>query len=327
MLSRTAENLFWTARYIERAENTARLVDMGHRMAVLPASEEAHATEWSSVVISAGAGAAFPHLFHKADQTNVAHFLLLDPDNSSSVYNCLKAARQNARAVRTSMTSEVWEAINDAWIAIQTTEPVRIMGGALPDFLDWIKSRGALIRGSIDSSLLRTEAYEFIRLGTLIERADNTSRLLDVKYHVLLPEWSGVGGAVDRYQWISILRAASSLRNYHRAYDGDVTPWGVAEFMILNSLSPRSLKFTYEHIVRHLRRLADHYGQSHGCHQQAESTLRSLRMQTTEMIFQGGLHEFLTDFIAKNNLLSSKVAEAYGFGAVSVSQDARGSEE
>ncbi len=327
MLSRTAESLFWTARYIERAENTARLVDMGYRMATVPASQEAHAGEWSSVVISAGAGSVFPHLFKDADQTNVAHFLLLDPDHGSSVYSCLQAARRNARGIRSALTSEVWEVINDAWIYIQQVDRLRLMGGALPDFLDWIKHIGAQFRGHIDSSLLRTDAYDFVRLGTFIERADSTSRLLDVKYHVLLPEWTGVGGALDRYHWISTLRAASSLRNYHRAYDGEVTSWGVADFLILNEDSPRSLKHLYYVINDHLERLKVRYDQGHPCNDSAQAILQDLKNQTIATVFQGGLHEFLAEFLDRNNSLSSLIAEAYGFGAVSPERNEQGAEE
>ncbi|MGF1456218.1 MAG: alpha-E domain-containing protein [Alphaproteobacteria bacterium] len=315
MLSRTAESLFWLARYLERAENNARLVDMGNRMAALPASAEVRAHEWASVVISAGVGALYPHLFEKATQTTVARYLLLDPENPSSVYSCFAQARRNARAVRTALTSDMWEAINDSWIHVQQQDMAFLQGGALADFIDWVRARGALFRGFVDSAMQRDEGYDFLRLGTCVERADSTTRLLDVKYHVLQPEWSGVGGIVDKYQWISILRAASSLRGYHRTYDGSVTAWGVVEFLTLNPTSPRSLAFSYECIHHHLERLKKTYGAEHACNRDVEAILDSLSKETIDTIFAHGLHEFLASFMAKNNSLSARIGEAYGFGS------------
>ncbi len=314
MLSRTAENLFWLARYLERAENNARLVDMGNRMAALPASNEVRAHEWASVVISAGVGALYPHLFERATQTSVARYLLLEPDNPSSVYSCFAQARRNARAVRTALTSDMWEAINDGWIHVQQQDMAFLQGGALADFIDWVRARGALFRGFVDSATQRDDGYDFLRLGTFLERADSTARLLDVKYHVLLPEWSGVGGIVDKYQWISILRAASSLRGYHRTYDGAVSAWGVVEFLTLNRTSPRSLAHCYDAIASHLDRLKLYYDKEHACHKEMQTMLESLNRETIDTVFASGLHEFLADFMANNSRLSALIGDAYGFG-------------
>ncbi len=315
MLSRTAENLYWLARYLERAENNARLVDMGNRMAALPASDEDRAQEWASVVISAGVGAQYPHLFQHATQASVARYLLLEQENTSSVYSCFHQARRNARAVRTALSSEMWEAINDAWIHIQQRDNTFISGGALADFIDWVRSRGALFRGFVDSAMLRDDSYDFVRMGTFIERADSTARLLDVKYHVLVPEWSGVGGIIDKYQWISILRAASSLRSYHSINEGAVTAWGVTEFMTLQTDSPRSLIHCWEGIAYHLERLSQAYGAEYECHAIARELVAEMRAETIESILASGLHEFLSAFIAKTSILSRLIADAYGFGA------------
>ncbi|MCG8440519.1 MAG: alpha-E domain-containing protein [Caulobacterales bacterium] len=318
MLSRNADHLFWIARYVERAENVARLVDMGYRMAVLPRCDAERASEWASVVISAGCGAGFPHPIGEADQARVAEYLLLDPDNPSSVYACLAQARRNARAVRIALTSQVWEAINDAWIELCDVTPRRIAGGALPSFLDWVKQRGALIRGSIESSFLRSDGYDFLHIGSAIERGDNTARLMDVKYHVLLPQESGtggVGGVVDHYQWISILEAANSLRSYYWVYGDDIKPWNVADFLILNPLCPRSLVWCTDQLTTHLDRLALAYGARHACHDMLERNAELLRRHDIDTLFQSGLHEFLGGFITRNNKLAGVIGEAYGFVA------------
>ncbi len=315
MLSRTAENLYWLARFVERAENNARLVDMGNRMTALPGTPEERANEWASVIISAGAGAHYPALFGHATQATVASYILLAPENPSSVYSCLRDARRNARAVRTALTSEIWEAINDSWIAIKDADLYSVTDGALADFVDWVKTRGALFRGSVDSSLLRSDGYDFLRLGTFIERTDSTARLLDVKYHVLLPADYGVGSVIDQYQWLSILRASSSLRNYHRSYDTGVTAWGVADFLTLNPSSPRSLIYCSRSVNDHLQRLKERYHQDHPCYDVAAGMLLDLKRETIESVFQSGLHEFLVDFITKNNILSASIGEAFGFGA------------
>jgi uncharacterized alpha-E superfamily protein len=313
MLSRTADNLFWLSRYVERAENMARLMEMGYRMALMPAVVDGNRSEWESVLSASGCAAGYdPDA--PLRQEEVANFLIFNRDNSSSIINCFEYARANARAMRTAITAEMWEALNNALMELRRPSMHNLAKNELPEFIDWVKKQGALFRGATDSTILRNDGYDFIRLGTFIERADNTARLLDVKYYVLLPETSMVGDGVDNYQWTTVLRAASSLRAFHWVYRDDYSPHRIAHFLILNPFSPRSLAHCAEQITQHLERLARHYGQRHSVHRQAVEMYSLLTQSDMDEIFSGGLHEFLTDFQGRNRLLSLAIADAYHFG-------------
>ncbi len=315
MLSRTAENLFWLARYVERAENMARLMEMGYRMSLIPASEHGFRGEWGSVLSAAGSapGFAAEHGDEQGQKT-VAHYLLFDRANPSSVTNCLQRARDNGRAVRTALTLEMWEALNEGWIEWQQIAPSRAGGGGLADILDWIKKHGARFRGATDGSVLRLDGYAFLGLGSAIERADNTARLLDVKNYVLLPASAAIGGGRDHYQWVTVLRAASSLRAYHWVYRSDYSPAKIAHFLILNEASPRSLAHCYRMLGAHMDSLARLYGLRHRCHLSVAETIASLADARISEIFERGMHEFLTAFIARNAALSEEIARAFDFG-------------
>ncbi|HAI29289.1 MAG TPA: hypothetical protein DCM48_07040, partial [Thalassospira sp.] len=233
MLSRTADNLFWLSRYVERAENMARLMEMGYRMALMPAAASGNRSEWESVLSASGCAAGYdPDA--PLRQEEVANFLIFNRDNPSSILNCFEYARANARAMRTAITAEMWEALNNALMELRRPSMHNLAKNELPEFIDWVKKQGALFRGATDSTILRNDGYDFIRLGTFIERSDNTARLLDVKYYVLLPETSMVGDGVDNYQWTTVLRAASSLRAFHWVYRDDYSPHRIAHFLILN---------------------------------------------------------------------------------------------
>jgi len=313
MLSRTADNLFWLSRYVERAENMARLMEMGYRMALMPAVVDGNRSEWESVLSASGCAAGYdPDA--PLRQEEVANFLIFNRDNHSSIINCFEYARANARAMRTAITAEMWEALNNALMELRRPSMHNLAKNELPEFIDWVKKQGALFRGATDSTILRNDGYDFIRLGTFIERADNTARLLDVKYYVLLPETSMVGDGVDNYQWTTVLRAASSLRAFHWVYRDDYSPHRIAHFLILNPFSPRSLAHCAEQITQHLERLARHYGQRHSVHRQAVEMYSLLTQSDMDEIFSGGLHEFLTDFQGRNRLLSLAIADAYHFG-------------
>src|SRR6056297_3554278 len=218
MLSRVANGLFWMSRNIERAENVARLLDAGRRLNTLPASDATRTAEWSSIVIAAGCSETFPHPLEQANARTVAEHLIFDPDNRSSIRSCLHMARENARAVRQAVTADVWDATNQAWIEMRAKSSASIIGGGFAHFLDWTKMQGHRFRGAIDDTLLRDAGYSFIRLGQYVERYDATARLLDVKYHVLLPPEERVGGLIDEGQWLQILRAANSARAYRHVY-------------------------------------------------------------------------------------------------------------
>lgn len=309
MLSRTAENLFWMGRYMERADATARLIEMGYRMAMLPGSNEVE--EWRSVAAASGSATDIAEDARLAAGT-VVQRLLLDPDNLSSIRSCLTAARANGRAIRTALTQDMWEALNDGWRQLGQMDADTALKN-LPTLLEWTKNRTAAFRGASEISLLRNDGYYFLRMGGLIERADMTLRLLDVKYYVLLPETDVVGGGRDYHQWTSVLRATSALRAYHHVYKGDYTPWGIADFLILNGTFPRSVSYCYRSIKRFLDDLADLYGEKSLPQEVAGEMVAQLDQLEIEEMFQNGLHQFISDAIGTTRQLSFEISKAYHF--------------
>jgi uncharacterized alpha-E superfamily protein len=309
MLSRTAQNMFRMGRYMERADATARLIEMGYRMAMLPGSNEME--EWRSVAAASGSA---PDIVKdkKLNASTVVQRLLLDPDNQSSIRSCLTSARANGRAIRTALTQDMWEALNDGWRQLGQMDAETALKN-LPSLLEWTKNRTAAFRGASEISLLRNDGYYFLRMGGLIERADMTLRLLDVKYYVLLPETDVVGGGRDYHQWTSVLRATSALRAYHHVYKGDYTPWGIADFLILNDIFPRSVSYCYRSIKRFLDDLAELYGEPSAPQKVASDMVERLDSIGIEELFQNGLHEFVSDAIGTTRQLSSEISKAYHF--------------
>ena len=309
MLSRTAESLYWLGRYMERAEATARLIEMGHRMAMLPGSYSDQ--EWRSVGAASGCAHLLEDEAHITDAT-ILRVLMLDADNPSSIRSCLRAARANGRAVRTALTREMWETLNEGWRRLDEID-VAYAQRDLPALLDWVKTRAAVFRGTAESTMLRHDRYDFLNLGAHVERADMMLRLLDVKYYVLLPETEVVGGGRDHYQWTSVLHATSAMRAFHHVYRGDYSPWKIADFMILNRSFPRSVAFCYDRIGAGLDRLARGYGERHECHDLASSMIARLEDAEMGELFQTGLHDFITSAIAHTRRLNSEIYRAYHF--------------
>lgn len=311
LLGRTANGLYWMNRYIERAENMARLVDAGLRMALTRSHNAAE--EWTSVVISAAAKKAFSDRHDEYSAATVSDFLLRDMSNPSSAMAAMETARMNARMVRTALTRETWESINEAWMAMKRMLAEPIDERDLPKALDTIKRETALIRGAFYGTMLRNEIFDFAQIGTYVERADNTARILDVKYYVLLPSISWVGSSLDNYQWESILRSVAAHRSYRWVYDGDYKPTNIADYLILNGRMPRSLTFCYRFIVEHLGFRANEYGLRLPCHETAEKTLAELKGGGIKEIFDTGLHEFLDAFIKSNSRFGDEIAADYRF--------------
>jgi uncharacterized alpha-E superfamily protein len=300
LLGRTANGLYWMNRYIERAENTARLVDAGLRLALTRTTDPSE--EWASIVASAGASVPFRERHGEFTAENVSDFLLRDTSNPGSVMSVMETARNNGRMVRTALTRETWESLNEAWMSMKRMLALPIDGRDLPKVLDAIKRETALIRGSFYGTMLRNEIFDFSQIGTFIERADNTARILDVKYYVLLPSVSWVGSTLDNYQWESILRSVSAHRSYRWVYDAEYKPTLIADYLILNGRMPRSLAFCYRNIAESLGFLATEY-----------AILGKLKVSAVKEIFDRGLHEFLTDFIGDNNRLGNEIAQSYRF--------------
>lgn len=314
MLGRTAASLFWTSRYNERAENMARLLEVGYRIAMTPRLGQDTADDWRSTLTSAGCDAAFFNKYDEPTKRAVVANMLFDADNPSSVRSCIEAARNNARSVRTAITGEMWESLNTTYIDFMEVRPQHMTDDKLPGFLSWIKQRSMLFRGAMLGTLMRNEGYHFSQFGCFIERADNTARILDVKYWILLPDNEVVGGDLDRYQWSTILRSVSAHRSYRHAYrDAQVRPFNVAEFLILRKEMPRSLAYCYDWITESLGELTQRYGERPMSCDMAQGTHDLLEAGTMHQIFVSGLHEFLSDMIARNNALGAQLAADYHF--------------
>ena len=311
MLGKTAGGLFWMFRYLERSENTARLVDSGFRMA-LTRGEEA-SDEWASVVATAGLENEFKATGMAVEPSNVVNFLLRDKDNPSSVLSVMESARNNARLVRTALTREVWEAVNDSWITLSEALSNRIKETELPALLGTIRQQSALVRGALHGTMLRNDIYNFSRIGTFVERADSTARIVDVKYFVLLPSASFVGSSLDNVQWESILRSASGERAFRWLYEGDVSPGKITDFLILDPRMPRSFAYCYDKIVRNLSYLSGEYGVEPASCEIAHEIRDRLSSCTIDTIFEYGLHEFVQGFLRDNAKFATQFESDYRF--------------
>lgn len=315
MLSRVAENLFWIGRCIERADNIARLIDTARRMVTLPnVAGRAITNEWSSILIAAGASTTYQGDIENVTREDVIEHLVADPDNPSSIYNCFRNARENARAIRFGLTSEVWNSLNTSWNELPNQiTALRSRQAYLAEFVDWVKVSQAQYRGAVEGTLVRDDSLEFLRMGGHIERADATARILDVKYHVLLPSLGEIGGSLDHYQWISLLQAVGVQRAYHFVTRADVSRDGVAEFLVQNEVNPRSMTHSVAKLVDSLVRLEEMYGQPAPCRMRAEVMLTELRAAQIEDILSAGLHEYLTWFIQSISSLSNEIADSFAF--------------
>ncbi|WP_126976042.1 alpha-E domain-containing protein [Frigidibacter oleivorans] len=311
MLSRTAANLFWIARYMERAETMARLLEVGARIALLPSAGHGYRSEWDSLLQASGTADGFAKKYGDPVQRNIESYLFFDHDNSSSVATCIGRARENARIVRTALTSQVWDALNTAFQEMKALERLPRSETELSRLTEWTMRHAAMVRGAIDATLLRNDGWDFLGLGYKLERADNTARLMDVKYYVLLPKVDFVGSGLDNYQWTTLLRAMSSHRAFHWAYGGDITAGKIAHFLILNPQCPRSLITSTGGAVEHLDRLARGYHASTPAQSKGRSLLGELSEMTVEDIFDEGLHEFLSRFIGEVSKLTALVGEVY----------------
>ena len=314
MLGRTANGVFWMFRYLERAENTARLLDAGFRMA-LTRDLETSQEEWRSVIVTTGQKAAYER--HNGTYTGVQvwNFLLRDKHNPGSVLAMIEGARTNARAVRTALTREVWEAVNESWMLLkdQLARPVR--EAALGEVLASIRRQAKLVRGAMEGSMLRNEIFNFARIGTYLERADNTARILDVKYYLLLPSLSWVGSSLDTAQWETVLRSVSGERAYRWLNAGATDPRGIAQFLILDGRFPRSLAFCYDKLRSNMGALARQYGHETGANELLRNEGAKLHQTGIEEIFDRGLHQFILRFLAGNRRIAEAIATDYRFTA------------
>jgi uncharacterized alpha-E superfamily protein len=311
MLSRTADHLFWMARYMERAENTARMLDINLKALLLPGSADAEARTHRAMLRISELEPAFDARHEQTTSSNVLNFLVADPTNPSSIYSCLQATRENARAVRGTLTTEWWETINDTWL--QFVE--RLRSGELethPDALfEWVKFRSHLSRGVRLGTALQDDALFFTQLGTFLERADNTARILDVRFVEVenADSRSAARQLEDFYYWTSILSSVSALEIYRKVYRDVVTPARVVELLILNQQMPRSLLASLDGVCANLAMLRT------GTSREVERTAGKLRAELLyadlRQIFSMGVHTFLTQFLARVYELGNQVARTY----------------
>jgi uncharacterized alpha-E superfamily protein len=305
MLSRTADHLYWMARYIERTENVARVLDVTYNMSLLPSDSSNEKELWDAVLEIAGIRDIYDSTYKELNAANVIKHLVMDSNNPSSIYSSLRSARENARAVRVAMTTETWENMNTLWLEFGQYIKQDLTQTGLSEFCEWVKSRSHLFRGVCFGTMLRDEAFSFVRLGTFMERADNTARLLDVKYEFLLPMQEANDGAVDYYEWSAVLRSVSAFQAYQKVYRDAIEPMKVSELLILREDMPRSLHACYAEIMPILRQVAgSRQTEAERLAGQMHAKLHYGRMLD---IVKDGVHHFLDEFILANRKLGEEI--------------------
>ncbi|MGH1453738.1 MAG: alpha-E domain-containing protein [Paracoccaceae bacterium] len=312
MLGKTANGLYWMFRHLERAENTSRLIDTGQRIALTRSS--AAEDEWSSILDTAGVRRGFDEKHDGVVSKETAiDWMLRDPDNPSSVLSSICTARHNARLVRTALTHEVWEAMNGCFMAAKEILARKVGERDLPDVLGRLRQRAALVRGATHGTMLRNDIYDFARIGTFLERADNTGRILDVKYYVLLPSAFEVGSSLDNVQWETILRSVSGRGGYRMVHGQQIRPRNIAQFLILDKRMPRSLNFSCCKLRDNLAYLAHDYGDTPPSHALADTLTNQLASHDVDAIFDKGLHEYIQNVLGSLSEIGRQIEIDYRF--------------
>jgi uncharacterized alpha-E superfamily protein len=313
MLSRTADHLFWMSRYTERAENTARMLDVNYQTSLLPQSTAVAQLGWQGLLSISELLPSYDALYGDVNAKDVMEFMVKDETNPSSIISCLKAARENARAVRGTLTTEVWETQNQTWLEVnrmlKTGEFERDPGR----FFEWVKFRSHLSRGVTVGTMLMDEALFFMRLGTFLERADNTARLVDVKFHAVQSDFFGAASEKDQeydfYHWSAILRSVSGFEIYRKVYRDVIKPERVAELLILRADMPRSLHASLTEVVNNLGMVAN--DQSKETQRRAGKLKADLEYGRIDEILATGLHAFLTQFLDRVNELGACISRDF----------------
>ena len=309
MLSRTADHLYWMARHMERAENIARILDVNHRMSLMPQSSVQEEQAWGATLRIMGLEGTFHERHAELSSDAVLEFMIFDQDNPSSIRNCLRAARENAHAVRGTLTSELWETTNGTWLRMRDFSADNLADVGVSEFFDWVKYRSHLSRGVTIGTMLQDESLRFIRIGTFLERADNTARILDVKYQLLLPAGEVEGGAADYYQWSALLRSVSAFEVYRRVYRDLITPARVAELLLLRVDMPRSLARCMKEVYTNLRVVAN--ARSFETERRAGELEATLRFGRIEDIVRGGLHEYVVRLLSRLQDLGHRISDDF----------------
>ena len=316
MLSRIAESLFWLARYIERAEYTARILDVNFHT-LLEQSKHRYKLRWDPLIVMAGEEDRFKQFYGQADARSVFEFLAFRHDNPSSIVQCIAKARENARTIRDCISREMWEDINALYLAVNRFNPAEEMAVGPHRFCDATRLGSHRFRGITDATLPHDEGWEFLRVGWFLERAEMTARLVDVQYHHLYESPPEIGGH-DNHQWMAVLKSVGAYEAYHRKYHSSIEPEKVAEMLIMHPLHPRSIRFSITEVQAGLRAIS---GTGQGSYtNEAErytgKVLEGLRYDRIEEIFRLGLHSYLSDMLRMCGAIGDDIARTYFYYAV-----------
>ena len=328
MLSRTADCLYWMARYTERAENTARMLDVNHQTSLLPQPAEFLEQSWKKLLTISKLEESFMEKYDVVTRENVLDFMIYETSNPSSIVSCLFAARENARVIRGKITSEAWETQNTTWLELQRILEARHQADP-SRLLDWVKHRCHLFRGVMHGTMLKNEAFYFMNVGTLLERADNTARILETKYEVqaaikVLPtDKKGIavddetleiideadGDFFDFYHWAALLRSVSAFEIYRQIYSDQVTPKQVAELLIFNKQMPRSLVCCINELIPLISEMKNQ--ESKEIERLLGKLKASLDYSDIDEVFSQGLEEFIEEFLERINHIADEFSNAY----------------
>ncbi|WP_370272182.1 alpha-E domain-containing protein [Pseudooceanicola nitratireducens] len=311
MLGKTANGLYWMYRYLERAENTSRLVETGQRIGLTRLSSSE--IEWKSILQTAGVLAGFEANNDELTKDAAVDWMLRSRANPSSVLTSLEGARQNARMVRTALTTEVWEAVNRCYMKSKDLLARKVNERDLPQALNEIRQITALVRGATHGTMMRNDIYDFARIGTFLERADNTARILDVKYYVLLPTVMSVGSSIDNVQWETILRSVSARGGFRMSYGNDYKPTDIADFLILDKRMPRSLAFCVGKIRGNLGYLAKTYGETPESYEKVTELEERYLSKTIDAVFEEGLHHYIQTVLRSIGDVGAQIEIDYRF--------------
>ena len=313
MLSRTADHLFWMSRYTERAENTARILDVNYQTSLLPQSAAVAQVGWQGLLSISELLPAYEKQHGEVVPSKVMEFMVKDEENPSSIISCLRSARENARAVRGSLTTEAWETQNQTWLEVNRMLKSSEFERDPAQFFEWVKFRSHLSRGVTVGTMLMDEALYFMRLGTFLERADNTARLVDVKFHAVQSDFFGNASQKDQeydfYHWSAILRSVSGFEIYRKVYRDVIKPERVADLLILRADMPRSLHASLNEVVSNLAMVAN--DQSQETQRRAGKLRADLQYGHIDEILATGLHAFLTQFLNQVNELGARISRDF----------------
>ncbi|MBZ5695110.1 MAG: alpha-E domain-containing protein [Acidobacteriia bacterium] len=316
MLSRIAESLFWLARYIERAEDTARILDVNYHM-MLEQSQQSYRLRWEPLVIMAGEEKLFHEFYSEANAENVFEFLAFRQDNPSSIVQCISKARENARTIRDRISREMWEDINGLYYTVTRFRPEDEIAAGPHRFCDLVKFGAHRFHGVTDATMPHDEGWEFLRVGWSIERAEMSARLVDVQYYNLLDALPSVG-APDNHQWMAVLRSVGAYEAYHRQYHSAIEPEKVAEMLILHPRHPRSIRFSTSEVQAGLRAISGSPAGSYAneAERLAGRVVERLRYDRVDEIFKQGLHGYLNDLLRMCGAIGDDIARTYFYYAV-----------